>query len=459
MGKMWAGRTAGDTASITDELNSSIPVDHRMYRQDIRGSIAHARMLNHCGILNIEDTEAIVSGLQGILNDLESGTLDFDMSCEDIHMFIEQTLTQRIGDAGKKLHTARSRNDQVALDLRLYLADEIQQLLSLLRGMITAIADKAEENKTAIMPGYTHLQPGQPILFAHHFLAYASMLLRDCDRLKDTEKRVLVSPIGSCALAGTTFPTDRFYEASQLGMDAVCRNSIDGVSDRDFVLEFTFDLSLIAMHLSRMAEELILWSSREFSFIELSDAFTTGSSIMPQKKNPDLAELIRGKTGRVYGDLISLLTMMKGLPLAYDKDMQEDKEAVFDALDTVSLCLRAATPMIQTMKIKDAQMLASAQNGYMNATDVADYLTKKGVPFRTAYHISGQLVALCIDRKCPLEELPLTEFRKFSSVFEEDLFSEISLNNCVEKRNSYGGTSPQAVEIQISEIRSALLNI
>lgn len=456
MAKMWAGRTSGDTAAITDLLNSSIGVDARMVKQDIRGSIAHAQMLKQCAIIPADDAEAIVAGLRAILADLESGVLAIDPTCEDVHMFVEQVLTERIGDAGKKLHTARSRNDQVALDFRMYLADETEPLTKKLKALIAAICDKAEQYDTAIMPGYTHLQPGQPILFAHHLLAYASMFLRDCDRFTDTKKRMLVSPIGSCALAGTTYPTDRQFEAEALGFADVCRNSIDGVSDRDFALEFGFDLSLVAMHLSRLSEELILWSTREFSFITLSDAFTTGSSIMPQKKNPDLAELIRGKTGRVYGDLTALLTMMKGLPLAYNKDMQEDKEAVFDALDTVSLCLQAMTPMIETMIVRTDKMFASAQFGYMNATDLADYLAKKGMPFRSAYKLVGQIVATCSEKGIPLEALPLSEFKQFSDLFDADVLQAIDLKTCVEKRNSYGGTSPDAVRMQIEALRKQL---
>ena len=456
MAKMWAGRASGDTAAITDLLNSSIGVDARMVRQDIRGSIAHAEMLKKCAIIPEADADSIVDGLRGILADLESGKLAIDPTCEDVHMFVEQVLTERIGDAGRKLHTARSRNDQVALDFRMYLADETEPLTALLKTLIGVICDKAEQYDTAIMPGYTHPQPGQPILFAHHLLAYGSMFLRDCDRLADTKKRMLVSPIGSCALAGTTYPTDRQFEASTLGFADVCRNSIDGVSDRDFALEFAFDLSLVAMHLSRLSEELILWSTREFSFIELSDAFTTGSSIMPQKKNPDLAELIRGKTGRVYGDLTTLLTMMKGIPLAYNKDMQEDKEAVFDALDTVTLCLQAMAPMIETMTVRADKMLDSAQFGYMNATDLADYLAKKGMPFRSAYKLAGTIVAACIEKGIPLESLPLDEFKAYSELFDADVLQAIALKTCVEKRSSYGGTSPDAVRVQIADIRKQL---
>ena len=456
MGKMWAGRASGDTAAITDLLNSSIGVDARMVKQDIRGSIAHAQMLKKCDIIPAADADAIVAGLTAILADLESGALAIDPTCEDVHMFVEQVLTERIGDAGKKLHTARSRNDQVALDFRMYLSDETEPLTEKLKALVSAICDKAEQYDSAIMPGYTHLQPGQPILFAHHLLAYASMFLRDCDRLADTKKRTLVSPIGSCALAGTTYPTDRQFEADLLGFADVCRNSIDGVSDRDFALEFAFNLSLIAIHLSRLSEELILWSTREFSFIELSDAFTTGSSIMPQKKNPDLAELIRGKAGRVYGDLAALLTMMKGLPLAYNKDMQEDKEAVFDALDIVSLCLQAMTPMIETMTVHADKMFASAQFGYMNATDLADYLAKKGMPFRSAYKLTGQIVAACIEKGIPLEALSLAELKTYSELFDDDVMQAIKLQTCVEKRCSYGGTAPEAVKAQIADIRKYL---
>jgi len=398
MAKMWAGRTSGITDSVADDFNSSIRFDCKMYQQDITGSMAHAAMLGAKGIIAKQEAETLIDGLQGILDDLNSGALEFDFTCEDIHMFVEQVLTQRLGDVGKKLHTARSRNDQVALDLRMYLRSEIDEIMELTRDVLDAIVEQAEANKSVIMPGYTHLQRAQPILFSHHLMAYAMMLLRDLDRLADCRKRMNISPIGSCALAGTTYDTDRRFEAAQLGFDGIAMNSIDGVSDRDFCLELMSALSILMMHLSRFSEEIILWASWEFKFIELSDAYTTGSSIMPQKKNPDMAELCRGKTGRVYGDLMALLTTLKGLPLAYNKDMQEDKEAVFDAVDTVKMCLKVFAPMLATMTAKPENMRKAAQGGFINATDLADYLVKKGMPFRSAYKISGQIVAQCITK-------------------------------------------------------------
>ena len=393
MAKMWAGRTSGVTDSIADDFNSSIRFDCKMYKQDITGSMAHAAMLGAKNIISKKEADTLIDGLQGILDDLESGALEFDFTCEDIHMFVEQVLTQRLGDVGKKLHTARSRNDQVALDLRMYLREEVDEITALVKDVIEAILEQAQANKTVIMPGYTHLQRAQPILFSHHLLAYAMMLLRDLERLEDCRKRMNVSPIGCCALAGTTYNTDRRFEAWKLGFDDVARNSIDGVSDRDFCLELMSCISVLMMHLSRFSEEIILWASWEFKFIELSDAYTTGSSIMPQKKNPDMAELVRGKTGRVYGDLMALLTTLKGLPLAYNKDMQEDKEAVFDAVETVKMCLKVFAPMLATMTAKPENMKKAAQGGFINATDLADYLVKKGMPFRSAYKISGQIDA------------------------------------------------------------------
>ena len=457
MNKMWAGRTSGETNKIADDFNSSISFDSRMYEQDIRGSMAHAMMLGSTGIITADDAERLINGLQGILDDITSGALAIDMNAEDIHMFVEQVLTERLGDVGKKLHTARSRNDQVALDFRLYLRDEIAEIKSKVTALISAVTDKAEEYKAAIMPGYTHLQRAQPITFGHQLMAYAMMLLRDIDRLDDCRKRMNVSPIGSCALAGTTYATDRRFEAEKLGFDSVCLNSLDGVSDRDFAAELTSDISILMMHLSRFSEEIILWSSWEFKFIELSDDFTTGSSIMPQKKNPDMAELVRGKTGRVYGDLISLLTVLKGLPLAYNKDMQEDKEGVFDACDTVKMCLDVFVGMISGMKVLTANMLKAAQNGFINATDLADYLVKKGLPFRSAYKISGQLVAKCIADGKVLETLPLETYREFSELIEEDVFEAIDLKVCVEKRISEGGTSIGSVEKQIKYVRETIL--
>ena len=456
MAKMWAGRSDGITDSIADDFNSSIHFDSKMFKQDITGSMAHAAMLGAQGIIEQEEADTLIDGLTGILNDLENGVIDFDMSCEDIHMFVEQLLTLRLGDVGKKLHTARSRNDQVALDLRMYLRDELGQIIPLTKAVVEAIVSKAEEYKTAIMPGYTHLQRAQPILFSHHILAYAMMLLRDIERLEECKKRMNVSPIGSCALAGTTYDTDRVFEAKMLGFDSICLNSIDGVSDRDFCVELMSDISILMMHLSRFSEEIILWSSWEFKFIELSDNYTTGSSIMPQKKNPDMAELVRGKTGRVYGDLMGLLTTLKGLPLAYNKDMQEDKENVFDACDTVKMCLKVFAPMLATMTVKVDNMKKAAQTGFINATDLADYLVKKGMPFRSAYKISGQLVAKCIAEHKILETLELSEYQSFSELFEEDVYKDIDLVNCVEKRISEGGTSVASVEKQLAFVKERL---
>ncbi len=456
MAKMWAGRTSGITDSIADDFNSSIRFDCKMYKQDITGSMAHAAMLGAKNIISKKEADTLIDGLQGILEDLESGALEFDFTCEDIHMFVEQVLTQRLGDVGKKLHTARSRNDQVALDLRMYLREEIDEITALVKDVIEAILDQAQANKAVIMPGYTHLQRAQPILFSHHLLAYAMMLLRDIDRLADCRKRMNVSPIGCCALAGTTYNTDRRFEAWKLGFHDVARNSIDGVSDRDFCVELMSGISVLMMHLSRFSEEIILWASWEFKFIELSDAYTTGSSIMPQKKNPDMAELVRGKTGRVYGDLMALLTTMKGLPLAYNKDMQEDKEAVFDAVETVKMCLKVFAPMLATMTARPDNMKKAAQGGFINATDLADYLVKKGMPFRSAYKISGQIVAQCIREGLVLETLPLSEYRKYSELFTEDLYKDIDLLTCVEKRISEGGTSVSSVEAQIAYVKENL---
>ncbi len=454
MAKMWAGVTSGVTDSIADDFNSSIHFDSRMYSQDIKGSMAHASMLSLCGIISPDEADIIISGLEGILADLESGKLDFDYTAEDIHMFIEQELTSRIGDVGKKLHTARSRNDQVALDIRMYLRDEIDEITALLKDLISAVTEKSEKYKGDIMPGYTHLQRAQPITFGQHLMAYCMMLLRDIDRLADCRKRMNVSPIGSCALAGTTYSTDRRYEAEKLGFDGICMNSIDGVSDRDFCVELMSAISLIMMHLSRFSEEIILWSSWEFKFVQLSDSYTTGSSIMPQKKNPDMAELVRGKTGRVFGDLLGLLTTLKGLPLAYNKDMQEDKEGVFDACDTVKMSLRVFIPMIATMTAVTENMKKAAQKGFINATDLADYLVKKGMPFRTAYKISGEIVAYCIKNDTVLEDLPLSEYKQFSEVFDEQLYDAVNLENCVKRRISEGGTSVQSVEKQIEYVKS-----
>lgn len=456
MAKMWAGRTDGNTNAIADDFNSSISFDSRMYRQDIKGSMAHAAMLSHCGIITSEESDALIAGLEGILSDLDSGALKFDMTCEDIHMFVEQVLTERIGDVGKKLHTARSRNDQVALDFRMYLLSECDEITALVRELCEVLCNKAEENTETIMPGYTHLQRAQPIVFGHHLMAYAMMLLRDISRLEDCKKRMNTSPIGCCALAGTTYSTDRRYEAELLGFGGISENSLDGVSDRDFALEMLFALSTLMMHLSRFSEEIILWSSWEFRFVELSDAFTTGSSIMPQKKNSDMAELVRGKCGRVYGSLMGLLTTMKGLPLAYNKDMQEDKEGVFDAVDTVKMCLRVFAPMIDTMAVRGDNMKHAAGAGFINATDLADWMVVKGLPFRTAYKLAGQCVAKCISMGTVLEELPLDEYKKIDDIFDESLFKAIDLAECVKRRISEGGTSPDSVTRQIAVVREAL---
>ncbi len=456
MSKMWAGRTDGTTEKIADDFNCSIHFDSRMYKQDIQGSMAHAAMLAAQNILSQEDADTLIAGLEEILKDIDSGKLAIDMTCEDIHMFVEQELTSRLGDVGKKLHTARSRNDQVALDIRMYLRQEADEITTLVKQLIAAVADKAEAYADAIMPGYTHLQRAQPITFGHHLMAYAMMLLRDVDRLTDCKKRMNLSPIGCCALAGTTYNTDRHFEAEKLGFDGICLNSLDGVSDRDFCAELMSALSILMVHLSRFSEEIILWSSWEFKFVELSDAYTTGSSIMPQKKNPDMAELVRGKTGRVFGDLMALLTTLKGLPLAYNKDMQEDKESVFDACDTVKMCLQVFTGMVATMQANTQNMKRAAQTGFINATDLADYLVKKGMPFRSAYKISGQLVALCIQQNTVLEELPLETYQQYSQLFAEDLYQEIDLVTCVEKRISEGGTSVASVKAQIAYVREAL---
>ena len=454
MAKMWAGRTDGQTDRLADDFNSSIGFDCRMYRQDITGSMAHAAMLGATGILPKADADTLIDGLQTILDDLGSGKLQFDPTCEDIHMFVEQVLTERLGDVGKKLHTARSRNDQVALDLRMYLREQCDTISGQVKTLIEALVDRAAEYKSAIMPGYTHLERAQPITFGHHLMAYAMMLLRDRSRLADCRKRMNRSPIGCCALAGTTYPTDRAMEAAQLGFDGICMNSLDGVSDRDFCAEFLSALSILMMHLSRLSEELILWTSWEFGFVELSDAYTTGSSIMPQKKNSDMAELIRGKTGRVYGDLVGLLTMLKGLPMAYNKDMQEDKEGVFDACDTVSMCLPVMTGMIETMMAKPEAMKKAAQRGFINATDLADYLVRKGLPFRSAYKISGAIVGDCVKSGAVLEELPLETYQQYSGLFDSDVYEAIDLTACVEKRTSAGG--PAKVQEQIDYVTACL---
>ena len=459
MAKMWTGRTDGVTDKIADDFNSSIKFDSRMYREDILGSMAHASMLGAKNIISEAEAETIINGLDGILNDIENGNLQIDFTSEDIHMFVEQVLTERIGETGKKLHTARSRNDQVALDVRMYLRGQTDIVIEKIDNLLESIVFQAEAHKSSIMPGYTHLQRAQPITFGHHLMAYAMMLIRDKERFIDLKKRINVCPIGCCALAGTTYDTDRQMEAKALGFDFVVQNSIDGVSDRDFCVEFTSSSAILMMHLSRFSEEIILWSSWEFKFVELSDAFTTGSSIMPQKKNSDMAELVRGKTGRVYGDLMALLTVLKGLPLAYNKDMQEDKESLFDAVDTIKMCLDVFAPMVKTMKVIPENMKKAAQNGFINATDLADYMVKKGLPFRTAYKIVGSIVGDCIKKGKVLETLSLEEYKNYSDVFENDLYEEISLETCVKKRISEGGTSPDSVAKQIEMVKGKIANV
>ena len=456
MNTMWAGRFQKQLNSRVNDFNSSIHFDCRMYKQDIKGSIAHATMLGKCGIISQEDAALICKTLGEILDDLDAGTLAFDMNAEDIHMFIESELTARIGDVGKRLHTARSRNDQVALDLRLYLRDEIAELKALLFDLLNVICNKSEQHAADIMPGYTHLQRAQPVTLGHYLMAYGQMFARDVRRLDDVSENMNVLPLGSCALAGTTYPIDRFMVAELLGFDSVCQNSMDGVSDRDYAIELLSTLSIIMMHLSRFSEEIILWSSSEFGFVDLDDAYSTGSSIMPQKKNPDIAELVRGKTGRVYGDLTTLLTVMKGIPLAYNKDMQEDKEAVFDALDTVKICLELFAAMLDTATFNTVILREAVSKGFINATDCADYMVKKGLPFRSAYKIVGQLVAYCIAHKKTLETLTLDEYHMASPVFEDDVYQAIDPDTCVAGRACFGGPAPESVLKQIKDMRKYL---
>ena len=446
---LWTGRFKKQLDKKTNDFNSSISFDCRMASQDIKGSIAHATMLGKQNIIEKSESEKIVSSLKGIAADLESGKLEIDMSAEDIHTFVEGELTKRLGSTGKRLHTARSRNDQVALDLRLYLLDEIEKIDLALKEFIDVILKKAKENYDAVMPGYTHLQRAQPVTFGHHLMAYTAMLLRDRERLADCKRRTAVSPLGSGALAGTTYPLDREYAAELLGLSGVCANSLDGVSDRDYVIELLSCLSLVMVHLSRFAEEVVMWCSWEFRFIELDDAFSTGSSIMPQKKNPDIAELVRGKSGRVFGLLVTLLTVMKGLPLAYNKDMQEDKQAVFDAVDTVLICIDTFAAMLDSAKVLKANMRAAAAKGFINATDCADYLVKKGLPFRDAYKAVGELVAFCIENGYTLETLPLEEYRRVCELFADDVYAAIDLDNCVKGRDVKGGPAPQRVLFEI----------
>lgn len=456
MAQLWKGRFKKELAKETNDFNSSIKFDQRMFEEDIKGSMAHAEMLGATGIIDKSESEKIVDGLDGILNDIKSGKLEIDETAEDIHTFVEGELTKRLGDTGKRLHTARSRNDQVALDIRLTLRREIGDIEGKIKELIGVICNKAEENKETIMPGYTHLQRAQPITFSHHIMAYAAMLCRDLDRLKDVKRRMNVCPLGSGALAGTTYPLDRETVAKRLGFDGITLNSLDGVSDRDFCIELAAALSIIMVHLSRFSEEIIMWCSWEFKFVELDDAFSTGSSIMPQKKNPDIAELVRGKSGRVFGDLTALLTVMKGIALAYNKDMQEDKEAIFDAVDTVKMCLTAFTPMIDTMTVLKDNMRNAAAKGFINATDCADYLVGKGLPFRDAYKATGELVALCIDRGLTLETLPIEEYKKICPLFDEEVYKAINLEKCVADRLVPGGPSKESVEKQIEAAKKAI---
>jgi len=454
--KLWAGRFSKEIDKKTNDFNSSISFDSRMYREDIEGSIAHAEMIGECGIIEKSESEAIIEGLKGVLADIDSGKLQIDANAEDIHTFIEGELTQRLGQTGKRLHTARSRNDQVAVDIRLYLKKEVQNIKKQVKELIGVICNKAEEYAGAVMPGYTHLQRAQPITFGHHLMAYAEMLLRDVDRLECAYKHMDEMPLGSGALATTTYPIDRNITAKLLGFDRVSQNSLDGVSDRDFCMELASVLSIIMVHLSRFSEEIIMWCSWEFKFVELDDAFSTGSSIMPQKKNPDIAELVRGKSGRVFGDLMTLLTVMKGIALAYNKDMQEDKEAIFDAVDTVKMCLTAFTPMIDTMKVLTDNMRKAAANGFINATDCADYLVKKGLPFRDAYKATGTLVAICIEKKATLETLPIEEYKKICEVFDEGVYEAISLENCVNGRKVIGGPASENVKAQVKRVKALI---
>ena len=456
MAQLWKGRFKKELAKETNDFNSSIKFDCRMFEEDIKGSIAHATMLGATGIIDKSESDKIVAGLSEILEDIKSGKLKIDMEAEDIHTFVEGELTARLGQTGKRLHTARSRNDQVALDIRMVLKKECLEISATLKELIGILCNKAEENKETIMPGYTHLQRAQPITFAHHLMAYASMLCRDLDRLDDVYKRMNVMPLGSGALAGTTYPLDRHMVADILGFDDVSSNSLDGVSDRDFCIELASALSIIMVHLSRFSEEIIMWCSWEFKFVELDDAFSTGSSIMPQKKNPDIAELVRGKSGRVFGDLTTLLTVMKGIALAYNKDMQEDKEAIFDAVDTVKMCLNAFTPMIDTMTVLKDNMRNAAAKGFINATDCADYLVGKGLPFRDAYKATGELVALCIDKDLTLESLPIEEYKAICDLFDDGVYEAISLEKCVNDRLVEGGPSVSSVEEQIQKARSII---
>ena len=456
MAQLWGGRFKDKTDDLVYAFNASIDFDKRLYKQDIEGSKAHVKMLARQSVLTEEDRDSILEGLDSILTDIESGRLLITSEYEDIHSFVEAVLTDRIGDAGKRLHTGRSRNDQVALDMKLYVREESEEILALLTDLLKTILKIMEEHTATPMPGFTHLQKAQPVTLAHHFGAYFEMFRRDIGRIRDMKSRLNECPLGSGALAGTTYPLDREYTAELLGFDRATRNSMDSVSDRDYLIEFLSDLSLIMMHLSRLSEEIIIWNSNEYGFVEIDDAYSTGSSIMPQKKNPDIAELIRGKTGRVYGDLMSLLTMMKGIPLAYDKDIQEDKEASFDAIDTVAGCIRLMTGQLSTMKFNTAVMNDSASKGFTNATDLADYLVGKGVPFRDAHSYVGRIVLYCIDKDCAIDDLALDELRSICPVFEDDVYEAISIKTCIEKRNTKGAPGPDAMKAQIEEARNFL---
>ena len=454
--KLWGGRFNKETDKAVDDFNSSISFDCKMYKEDIEGSIAHVTMLGKQGIIPMENAETIKKELGNILKDIEDGKIEFSLEAEDIHMNVETILIERLEAIGKQLHTGRSRNDQVALDVKMYTRNAICDMKNEVKTLLSVICKLAEEHKATVMPGYTYLQKAQPITLGHHLMAYFQMFRRDYERLSDCLKRMSLSPLGSGALATTTYPLDRQFTAELLGFDGPTENSLDGVSDRDHVAEFIFDLSLVMMHLSRFSEEIILWCSDEFSFIRLDDAYSTGSSIMPQKKNPDIAELTRGKTGRVYGSLITILTILKGIPLAYNKDMQEDKEALFDAYDTVKMCLPIFAKMIDTMTVNHEKMRNGAKGGFTNATDAADYLVKKGMPFRDAHKVIGEMVSYCIGEKIALEDIPLTKLKDFSDVIEEDYYTAISLETCVNERNVYGGPSPKALAVAIENAKDFL---
>ena len=456
---MWAGRFEKEENELTNEINSSINIDKRLYLEDITGSIAHATMLGECNIISKEDSTKIINGLKEILEDINTNKLEIDLSKEDIHMFIEEELTNRIGDAGKRLHTARSRNDQVAVDIKLYLRKEIINIKELVINLIKELLKLSKNNIETVMPVFTHMQDAQPSTFAHYLMAYTEMFRRDLSRLDDTYKRLNINPLGSCALAATTYNTDRLLTTKLLGFAEPTLNSLDGVSDRDYAIELLNDISIIMMHLSRLSEEIIIFSSNEFKFIELDDSFSTGSSIMPQKKNPDIAELVRGKTGRVYGSLIGLLTTMKGLPLAYNKDMQEDKEYLFDSIDTIKLCIKVFIPMLDTITINKENMLNAGKKGFINATDLADYLTKKGMPFRDAYKLTGQIVSYAIKNNKSLNDLSINEYKEFSNQFNNDLYKYIDLINIVKEKDTIGGPSPSTVKKHIALVEKELKKV